>query len=63
NEFNRQLVEAVHRDGKVFISSTTIDGQVWLRLAVLSFRTHLREIDYLLEFLPRTASELEKTRR
>jgi glutamate/tyrosine decarboxylase-like PLP-dependent enzyme len=63
NEFNRQLVEAVHRDGKVFISSTTIDGQVWLRLAVLSFRTHLHEIDYLLEFLPRMASELEKTKR
>lgn len=62
NEFNRQLVEAVHRDGKVFISSTTIDGQVWLRLAVLSFRTHLREIDYLLEFLPRMARELEQTR-
>jgi len=59
NDFNRQLVEAVHRDGKVFISSTTIDGQVWLRLAVLSFRTHLREIDYLLDFLPRIAKELE----
>lgn len=59
DEFNRKLVEAVHRDGKVFISSTTIAGQVWLRLAVLSFRTHLREIDYLLEFLPQTAKQLE----
>ncbi len=49
NEFNLRLVEQVQRDGRVFISSTTIDGVVWLRLAVLCFRTHLREIDILLE--------------
>lgn len=49
NEFNLKLVEHVQRDGRIFISSTTIDGEVWLRLAVLCFRTHLREIDILLE--------------
>jgi glutamate/tyrosine decarboxylase-like PLP-dependent enzyme len=53
NEFNLRLVEAVHRDGTVFISSTTINGTVWLRLAVLCFRTHLGQIDYLLELLGR----------
>lgn len=51
NEFNRQLVHHVQRDGRIFVSSTTIDGNVWIRLAVLSFRTHLREIDLLLEIL------------
>ncbi len=51
NEFNLRLVDYLHRDGRIFISSTTIDGQVWLRLAVLCFRTHLREIDILLEML------------
>ncbi len=49
NEFNRRLVDYVQCDGRIFVSSTTIDGQVWIRLAVLSFRTHLREIDILLE--------------
>ena len=49
NEFNLRLVEHVQRDGRIFVSSTTINGVVWLRLAVLSFRTHLREIDILLE--------------
>jgi glutamate/tyrosine decarboxylase-like PLP-dependent enzyme len=58
NEFNRRLVEAVHRDGRVFISSTTIAGQIWLRLAVLSFRTHQREIDYLLELLTQSVNDL-----
>jgi hypothetical protein len=28
-----------------------IDGQVWLRLAVLCFRTHLEHIDMLLQML------------
>lgn len=53
NAFNLRLVDAVHRDGGVFISSTTIDGTVWLRLAVLCFRSHLSQIDYLLQLLAR----------
>lgn len=51
NAFNLELVSKVQEDGRVFISSTTINGEVWLRLAVLCFRTHLREIDILLEVL------------
>ena len=49
--FNRQLVKAVQADGKVFISSTLIDGKFFLRLAVLHFRTHLLQVDYLLNLL------------
>ncbi len=51
NAFNRRLTQYVQRDGRVFVSSTTIEGQVWLRLACLSFRTHLKHIDTLLEVL------------
>ena len=49
--FNRYLVQLMHRDGRIFISSTTIDGQVWLRLAVLCFRTHRKHIDLLITML------------
>jgi len=45
NEFNRRLVERLHEDGRVFFSSTVLDGDVWIRCAVLSFRTHLREVE------------------
>ncbi|MCB0519143.1 MAG: amino acid decarboxylase [Lewinellaceae bacterium] len=48
NDFNLRLVEYVQRDGRIFVSSTSIGGQVWIRLAVLCFRTHLREVDMLL---------------
>jgi glutamate/tyrosine decarboxylase-like PLP-dependent enzyme len=55
--FNRQLVEAVQADGKVFISSTLINGQFFLRLAVLHFRTHLAQVDYLLGLLNKLTLE------
>ena len=51
DDFNRKLVDYVQSDGRVFISSTTIDGVFWIRLAVLSFRTHLRTIDLCLKVL------------
>ena len=59
NLFNKRLLEAVLEDGKLFISSTTINGNYTLRLAVLNFRTHRQHIDYLLALLKRTVAELE----
>jgi aromatic-L-amino-acid decarboxylase len=57
--FNRRLLAAVHEDGKVFITSTRLDGIFTLRLAVLNFRTHLDTIDYLLDILRRKCAEFE----
>jgi glutamate/tyrosine decarboxylase-like PLP-dependent enzyme len=53
--FNERLVEAVRADGKVFISSTQINGKFVLRLAILHFRTHLDRVDYVLGLLKRLA--------
>ena len=51
NEFNRRLLEAVVADGRVFISSTMLEGNYTLRFACLAFRTHLKTVDTLLEVL------------
>lgn len=51
NELNKKLVELVKSDGRVFVSSTTLDGVYWIRLAAVSFRTHLKHIEILLEML------------
>jgi glutamate/tyrosine decarboxylase-like PLP-dependent enzyme len=51
NAFNAALVERVQRDGRVFVSSTTINGVYWIRLAVLCFRTHWKQIEILLGIL------------
>jgi len=58
NQFNLQIVEDIKKDGKVFLSSTKIDGNVWLRLALLSFRTHKKTIDYTLSILEKIVKKL-----
>ncbi|MEP7195302.1 MAG: aminotransferase class I/II-fold pyridoxal phosphate-dependent enzyme [Saprospiraceae bacterium] len=60
NSFNADLVAEALEIGRIFISSTTIDGVYWIRLAVLSFRTHLREIDLLLNILKNGLSKLQE---
>lgn len=51
NEFNAAIVKAIHQDGRIFISSTTLNEQFYMRVAVLSFRTHKKEIDLLLDII------------
>ncbi|HTH51567.1 MAG TPA: pyridoxal-dependent decarboxylase, partial [Pyrinomonadaceae bacterium] len=51
DEFNKQILEGVVADGRVFISSTVLDGKYTLRLACLAFRTHLKTVDALLTVL------------
>jgi len=51
DEFNQRLLKAVNRDGRVFITSTRLDGQVWLRVAVLCAPTHREHIEVALGVL------------
>lgn len=49
--FNKALLQRVIDDGRIFISSTVLNGRFTLRFACLSFRTHLRTVDVLLDIL------------
>jgi len=60
NEFNAALVKEIHDDGRIFLSSTTIEGVFTLRLAILSFRTHLATMDFTLNLLQEKAQMLDK---
>ncbi|MBA2626673.1 MAG: aminotransferase class V-fold PLP-dependent enzyme [Gemmatimonadales bacterium] len=51
NAANEAIGESVRRDGRIFISSTMVDGKFTLRLAVLVFRTHRKTIDLALTVL------------
>lgn len=51
NEFNKRLIHEIQMDGRVFLSSTVLDGRVTLRFAALSFRTHQDTVDRVLEIL------------
>lgn len=62
NAANQELVERVHADGRVFISSTYLDQQVWLRFAALAFRTRKETVDTLLEVLGEAMASLRPSR-
>ena len=51
--FNENLLRTVLEDGRVFLSSTTIDGTYWLRVSLLCFRSHREHVEAVLEILAR----------
>ena len=53
NEFNKELMKEVHKDGSVFLSSTNIKGKFVIRMAILSFRTKISTVDKAVEMLER----------
>jgi glutamate/tyrosine decarboxylase-like PLP-dependent enzyme len=60
DEFNRRLVEAVQKDGRIFISSTLLDAKFTLRFSILSFRTHLDTVRLAIQILKEKSELLEK---
>lgn len=42
---NEALVEAVQRDGRIYLSSTRLNGRFTLRLAILNARTHVEHVE------------------
>lgn len=61
-EFNRRLLRAVQFDGRIFLTSTRLEGKTWLRLAVLCAATHLEQIELALKTLQEKARELESSK-
>ena len=51
DRINQAIVDGVRRDGRVFLSSTLLDGRFTLRMAALAFRTHRRTIDLAIRVL------------
>ncbi|MGI8788028.1 MAG: pyridoxal phosphate-dependent decarboxylase family protein [Pyrinomonadaceae bacterium] len=51
NAFNKRLMELIHEDGRAFLSSTVLKGRFVIRIAVLSFRTKLNEVDKAIEMI------------
>jgi len=59
NDFNKKLVEKLHEDGRVFFSSTVLDGEVWIRCAILSFRTHLEQVQLGIQMIKENLEKLK----
>jgi aromatic-L-amino-acid/L-tryptophan decarboxylase len=51
NRLNQSIIEGIRKDGRVFLSSTMLDGRFTIRLAVVAFRTHRSTIELALRVL------------
>jgi len=51
DKFNKKLLEFIHEDGSSFLSSTRIAEKFVIRIAILSFRTKLKEVDQALQMI------------
>lgn len=60
NVFNEKLMELIHKDGRIFLSSTKLNGKFVIRMAILSFRTKLKHIDSAIEMLSEVTDDAEK---
>lgn len=58
NKFNKQLLKEIHNDGRVFLSSTMVDGRFVIRMAILSFRTKQATIDKAIEVLDKARKKV-----
>jgi len=58
NKFNKKLMKEIHKDGSVFLTSTTIHGKFVIRLAILSFRSKLETVDRAVEMIIRCREQV-----
>ena len=58
DEVNRELLERINNSGRMFLSSTVVDGRFMLRVCVLAHRTNRARIEEAVEVLRRAAEGL-----
>jgi aromatic-L-amino-acid decarboxylase len=58
NAHNQALAEALQADGRVYLSSALIDGEVWLRPCFVNFRTTEEDVLALLEVTREVGAKL-----
>jgi glutamate/tyrosine decarboxylase-like PLP-dependent enzyme len=58
--FNQKLIKAIQEDGRIFLSSTTLNGSFFIRMAILGVRTHLDTIDHAIEILTSKAKSISQ---
>jgi aromatic-L-amino-acid/L-tryptophan decarboxylase len=58
DRLNNRLLEALERDGRVFLSGTTIRGKTALRACSVNHRLRRHDVDFLLDAIREVASKL-----
>ena len=58
DEVNQRLLQHLLDEGRVMLSGTRIDGRFYVRCAILSFRSHVRHVDEVIEALRRAVAAI-----
>lgn len=59
DEKNRRLMEEIHADGAVFLSSSIINDRFVIRIAILAFRTKKEIVDEAVEMIQRCLKKVK----
>jgi aromatic-L-amino-acid decarboxylase len=57
---NRELLERINGRGRVMLTGTTLQGRFVLRICILSFRTHRRNMEHCVEDVRDAVAELRR---
>jgi aromatic-L-amino-acid decarboxylase len=57
--FNQRLLEMINASKRVFLSSTRLDGDFWIRACIVSHRTHRDRIDEAISIIQEAARALD----
>lgn len=60
NEATQKLLERINRRGTLFLSACRLDGQLCIRLCLLSFRLHFDRLEKALAEIPGMIAEIKK---
>lgn len=55
-----ELLDAIRRDGRVFMTSTTIAGRFTIRMAILTYHTHIEDVDMALRVIRECAAGINR---
>ena len=58
DEKNSQLMDEIHADGSVFLSSSIIENRFVIRIAILAFRTKKETVDEAIEMIKRCLTKV-----
>jgi aromatic-L-amino-acid decarboxylase len=60
DEANRELLRRINASGRVFVSSTVLDGRYTIRVCIVSHRTHVDRIDECIQIVRSAAASLAR---
>lgn len=56
----RNLLDAIHGDKRVFMTSTTIADRFTIRMAILTYHTHIEDVDMALQVIGECAARISR---